>query len=117
MAMKNSDPMYFKYSSWERDIDGNSPRDYYLENQMNYLNGVAPGYFVGDQLYVDHTDFLNMPKWYRPAKTVQQIGMNKNFNKTLDTTQSSAGSMTINNDRDNKMEQDINVNYLQEKCC
>jgi hypothetical protein len=67
MAMKNSDPMYFKYSSWERDVDGMSPRDYYLENQTNYLNQVAPGYFKGNGLYRDHTDYLNMPKQYRPV--------------------------------------------------
>jgi hypothetical protein len=66
MAMKYSDPMYFKYSSWERDVDGMSPRDYYLENQTNYLNQIAPGYFEKDGLYVDHTDYLNMPPQNRP---------------------------------------------------
>jgi hypothetical protein len=66
MAMGYSDPMYFKYSSWERDVDGMSPRDYYLENQTNYSNQVAPGYFANDQLYRDHTGYLNMPPQYRP---------------------------------------------------
>jgi len=66
MAMKANDPMYFKYSSWERDITGMSPRDYYLENQQNYQNMVAPGYFEGDGLYVDQTDFLGMPPESRP---------------------------------------------------
>src|SRR5271165_3773799 len=51
MAMKYSDPMFFKYSSWERDVDGMSPRDYYLENQMNYGNQIAPGYFKGNRLF------------------------------------------------------------------
>jgi hypothetical protein len=66
MAMKSSDPMYFKYSSWDRDITGMSPRDYYLENQTNYINKVAPGYFEGDGLYVDQTDYLGMPPDARP---------------------------------------------------
>lgn len=73
MAMKNSDPMYFKYSSWERDVDGMSPRDYYLENNTNYANKVAPGYFAGDGLYVDHTDYLNMPRQYRPVTGAEAV--------------------------------------------
>jgi hypothetical protein len=81
MAMKYSDPMYFKYSSWERDVDGMSPRDYYLENETNYLNGVAPGYFAGDQLYVDHTDYLNMPPQYRPMVPVGAAAMEMNARK------------------------------------
>jgi hypothetical protein len=73
VAMKNSDPMYFKYSSWERNRDGLSARDYYLENELNYLNGFAPGYFEGDQLYVDHTGYLAMPPQYRPPVGEQRV--------------------------------------------
>jgi hypothetical protein len=95
MAMKNSDPMYFKYSSWERDVDGMSPRDYYLENQANYTNQFAPGYFVGDQLYVDHTDYLNMPPKYRPKPPMQESGSIKVTKTPLDTKPVSAGAMQM----------------------
>lgn len=77
MAMKYSDPTYFKYSSWERDVAGMSPRDYYLENQANYLNQIAPGYFKGDGLYVDHTDYLDMPAQYRPMLPKGALSMQK----------------------------------------
>jgi hypothetical protein len=100
MAMKNSDPTYFKYSSWERDVDGNSPRDYYLENQTNYLNGFAPGYFAGDQLYVDHTGYLQMPPQYRPGPSqymakmpIQRSGSDGSIMKVMDNVPLSAASM------------------------
>ena len=97
MAMKNSDPMYFKYSSWERDVDGMSPRDYYLENQTNYLNGIAPGYFVRNGLYVDHTGYLNMPPQYRPSPA-------------LDTMPISAGAPTLQSGTGDDAEEDaLNV--------
>jgi hypothetical protein len=67
MAMKNPDPMYFKYLGWERDITGMSGRDYYLENQRNAGNLAGPYYFEGDAGFVDHTDYLNMPEEYRPV--------------------------------------------------
>jgi hypothetical protein len=66
MANVSSDPTYFKYMGWVRDPTGMAPRDYYVENEMNYLNQISPGYFVGDKLFTDHTDFLGMPPQYRP---------------------------------------------------
>lgn len=130
MAMKYSDPMYFKYSSWERDIDGMSPRDYYLENQMNYQNEISPGYFVGDQLYVDHTDYLNMPPWYRPPKApgcacrthiptgvpVQESGESRRSKTPLDTKTCGAAAMetAVKNRLRGRIEQDVDMAYLQE---
>lgn len=89
MAEKNSDPMYFKYSGWERDVDGMSPRDYYLENQTNYLNQIAPGYFEGDGLYSDKTGYLNMPPEYRPRPEIDQVEPDKKS----DSRPSSAASI------------------------
>jgi hypothetical protein len=74
MAMRYSDPTTFIYTGNERDVSGMSARDYYLENKANYLNGAAPAYFEGNQRFVDHTDYLNMPAEYRPrSRTVSYM--------------------------------------------
>lgn len=66
MAMKHPDPTWFKYLGWERDVQGMSGRDYYLENQTNAYNLAAPYYYEGDKAYYDHTDYLDMPERNRP---------------------------------------------------
>jgi len=119
MAMKYSDPMFFKYSSWERDVDGMSPRDYYLENQMNYGNQIAPGYFKGNRLFTDKTDYLNMPPQYRPKRPMQTSGCIKIEKNYLDTMPVSAGSLIIPAERkfSGAMDRDVNMAYTWEKCC
>lgn len=66
IAMAYSDPTLMTYTGREKDVLGNSARDYYLENTRNYLNGVAPGYFEGDSAFVNETSYLDMPAEYRP---------------------------------------------------
>lgn len=66
MAMANSNPTNFIYTGNERDQLGMSQRDYYLNNQTNYANGVAPGYFEGDKAFKNQTQYLDMPSEYRP---------------------------------------------------
>jgi hypothetical protein len=66
MTMKHPDPALFHYTGRERDVAGMDGHDYYLENDMNARNLVAPYYFESDSAYVDHTDYLDMPMRYRP---------------------------------------------------
>lgn len=67
IAMQASDPTIVKFLGRERDPLGMSLRDYYLENDMNANNTVAPR-FNNDMAYANHTSYLQMPRWYRPAK-------------------------------------------------
>ena len=124
MAMKYSDPMFFKYSSWERDVDGMSPRDYYLENQMNYGNQIAPGYFKGNRLFTDKTDYLNMPPQYRPKRPRQKSGELKVEMTELDTKPINAAAMHLERNLSGKigpysgsMDRDVNMAYTWETCC
>lgn len=68
MAMEYSDPTWLNYLGYERDVSGQSPRDYYLENQMNSETGVGPQYFEGDLQFKDHTGYMDMPIKYRPLR-------------------------------------------------
>lgn len=67
MAMAYSDPTVFVYTGRERDVLGMDARDYKLENDRNYLNGVADGYFEGNGAFVNQTGYLDMPAEYRPG--------------------------------------------------
>lgn len=68
MAMESHDPIYLNYLGYERDVSGMSPRDYYLENQMNSSTKVGPQYFEGDLQFQDHTDYMGMPIKSRPLR-------------------------------------------------
>lgn len=65
IAMKSSDPTVVKFLGRERDPLGMSLRDYYTENTMMANNVVMPRP-LGDQMYANHTSYLQMPRWYRP---------------------------------------------------
>lgn len=60
ISMKNSDPMSFKYRGRERDVLGESPRDYYLMNRIYANNRAAPQYF-DDSAFANQTAYLDMP--------------------------------------------------------
>lgn len=66
MAMKNSDPTFFKFTGRERDVLGESSRDYFLQNRMFSNSGVAPQRLEGDTAYVNQTSYLDMPARFRP---------------------------------------------------
>jgi hypothetical protein len=66
MAMANQDPMRFKYTGNERDVLGESGRDYYLMNQTYANNRAAPQLLEGNLAYTNRTDYLDMPRQYRP---------------------------------------------------
>jgi len=66
MAMQNSDPTFFKYTGRERDVLGESSRDYFLQNRMFSNSGVAPQHLEDDSAFVNQTDYLDMPPQYRP---------------------------------------------------
>jgi hypothetical protein len=65
IAMQASDPTVVKFLGRERDPLGMSLRDYYLENDMNANNTVAPRR-NNDNAFANHTNYLQMPRWYRP---------------------------------------------------
>lgn len=65
IAMQYSDPTYMKFAGRDRDILGMSPKDYYLEHDMNANNEVEPQTFT-DVDFSNTTDYLQMPRWYRP---------------------------------------------------
>ncbi len=66
IANSNSDPVYFKYGGNERDILGQSSRDYYLENQRYAHSYAAPQLLAGDAAFTNRTGYLDMPSEYRP---------------------------------------------------
>ncbi len=66
IANKYSDPMYFKYAGNERDILGQSSRDYFLENQRYAHSYATPQLLEGDVSFTNQTKYLDMPKQYRP---------------------------------------------------
>ncbi len=66
IANNYSDPMYFKYAGNERDIAGQSSRDYFLENQRYAHSYAAPQLLAGNAAFRDQTNYLDMPKQYRP---------------------------------------------------
>lgn len=74
IAMKNSDPTYFKYTGRERDILGQSSRDYYLENRAYSNSHVGPQRLESDSAYINQTAYLGMPEQYRPLNWVGQSG-------------------------------------------
>jgi hypothetical protein len=67
MAMQASDPSVVNFLGRERDPLGMSLRDYYVENDMNAHNRVAP-YYNNDFAFANHTKYLSMPREYRPAQ-------------------------------------------------
>lgn len=66
IAMQATDPAYVKFVGRERDPLGMSMRDYYLEHTNNSKNLVEADY-ADDQMFYNTTDYLQMPKEYRPA--------------------------------------------------
>ena len=74
IAMKNSDPTFFKYTGRERDILGESSRDYYLQNHLYAKNFVAPQRLENDDAFINQTDYLDMPSKWRPeAQTITDV--------------------------------------------
>lgn len=67
IAMQSSNPTVVKFLGRERDPLGMSLRDYYLENDMNANNTVAPRY-NDDMAFANHTSYLQMPRWWRPSQ-------------------------------------------------
>ena len=67
VAMRFSDPTYFKYTGDERDVSGMSAKDYFLENQRMFDSGALP-YMMGDSQFVSKTDYLELPARYRPGR-------------------------------------------------
>lgn len=68
MATENWHPIKFFYTGREKDRAGMSPRDYFLENQMNAATDVGPQYLEGDLKFHDHTGYMGMPIHNRPLK-------------------------------------------------
>lgn len=66
IAMQSTDPAYVKFVGREGDPLGMSMRDYYLEHTLNSKNLVEADY-NDDQMYYNTTDYLQMPRMYRPA--------------------------------------------------
>lgn len=68
MAMDYSDPIYFNYlGRSERDVEGNSMQDYYLQNQMDAATGVLPQMF-NDEKFFNQDDYMDMPIVNRPLR-------------------------------------------------
>lgn len=68
MAMENDHPIKFFYEGREKDAAGMSPRDYFLENQMNASTYVGPQYLEGDLKFKDHTGYMGIPIKNRPLR-------------------------------------------------
>lgn len=68
MSMDYSDPMYFNYiGRSEKDVEGNSMQDYYLQNQMDASTGVLPQMF-NDEKFFNQDDYMDMPIVNRPLR-------------------------------------------------
>lgn len=66
LAMLNTDPTLFKYTGNDRDILGESGRDYYLANQTYANSRAAPQLLEDNDAYVNRSDYLDMPTAWRP---------------------------------------------------
>ena len=68
MSMDYSDPIYFNYlGRSERDIEGNSMQDYYLQNQMDASSGVLGQMFTDDKFF-NQDDYMDIPIVNRPLR-------------------------------------------------
>jgi hypothetical protein len=70
LAMLNTDPTEFKYTGNDRDILGESGRDYYLANQMYASSNAAPQLLEDNDAFINQTDYLDMPTPWRPLPMV-----------------------------------------------
>lgn len=66
IGMKNTDPTKYKYTGREKDVLGMSAKDYYLENGQYASSHAAPQLFIDNTRFKNQTDYLGMPKMYRP---------------------------------------------------
>lgn len=73
IAMQNSDPTWFKYTGWDKDVLGMSARDYYLENDLYSNSRAAPQRLKDDSAFKDHTNYLQMPYQYRPKIDLESV--------------------------------------------
>lgn len=77
MSMDYSDPVYFNYlGRSERDVEGNSMHDYYLQNQMDASSGVLPQMFTDDKFY-NQDNYMDMPIKYRPLRNTSAAAAQK----------------------------------------
>ena len=67
IGMQNTDPTKYKYTGRDKDILGMSVKDYYLENEQYAMSNVAPQLFIDNSKFKNQTDYLDMPKIYRPT--------------------------------------------------
>jgi hypothetical protein len=92
IAMNASDPTTVKFLGRERDPLGMSMRDYYLENDRNANNVVAPRY-NNDMAYANHTDYLQMPRWYRPGPNYKPRPLAQLINQAGNVSTADEGSI------------------------
>lgn len=77
MSMDYSDPVYFNYlGRSERDVEGNSMHDYYLQNQIDSATGVLPQIFNDDKFY-NQDNYMDMPIKYRPLRNTSAAAIQK----------------------------------------
>lgn len=67
IGMQNIDPTKYKYTGRDKDVLGMSVKDYYLENEQYAMSNVAPQLFIDNSKFKNQTDYLDMPKIYRPT--------------------------------------------------
>lgn len=65
MAMKHPDPIFFHYTGRDKDVLGQSGRDYYLENKLLSQSGAIEQKLTEDA-FKNQMHYRNMPKEYRP---------------------------------------------------
>ena len=74
-SMEYSDPTFFNYlGRSERDVEGNSMQDYYLQNQMDAATGVLPQMF-NDAKFFNQDGYMDMPVRNRPLRDPSQAKM------------------------------------------
>jgi hypothetical protein len=61
IAMHSQDPMNIKYLGRVRDWRGMSPKDYYVENDMNGKNYAAPEYLAKDDAFKNQSNLGPKP--------------------------------------------------------
>ena len=61
IAMESHNPMIIKYMGRVRDWRGMSPKDYYVENDMNSKNYAAPQYLSGDIIFTNQANLGPKP--------------------------------------------------------
>jgi hypothetical protein len=114
IANENEDAMLYRWTGGDsggmiRDQAGFTAKDYYLENEMNYRNGWAPGYFEGNSKFEPHDNYLGLPFSSRPQQYFE-LDPFGNITNSERVKPKSAAQLAV--EGNGLVERNVNFSYL-----